>query len=127
MSGTDYLVDTNILIQLENGNSQVAEFINGKTLFIQFISELELLSKLGLTPTQQKIIEMLLDDCIILDMNREIKKQTIAIKQIHKVKLPDAIIAATAISFDLPLLTSDKGYKKIPELNLSYKLQEIQL
>jgi hypothetical protein len=34
MSGTDYLVDTNILIQLENGNSQVAEFINGKTLFI---------------------------------------------------------------------------------------------
>jgi PIN domain. len=83
---------------------------------------LELLSKLGLTPTQQKIIEMLLDDCIILDMNREIKKQTIAIKQIHKVKLPDAIIAATAISFDLPLLTSDKGYKKIPELNLSYKL-----
>jgi PIN domain. len=69
---------------------------------------LELLSKLGLTPTQQKIIEMLLDDCIILDMNREIKKQTIAIKQIHKVKLPDAIIAATAKAHAIELLTLDK-------------------
>jgi predicted nucleic acid-binding protein len=34
------------------------------------------------------------------------------------VKLPDAIIAATSLYLDLPLLTADVGFKKIPNLKL---------
>jgi len=34
------------------------------------------------------------------------------------VKLPDAIVAATAIYLDLPLLTADMGFNKIPHLKL---------
>ncbi|ASU35924.1 VapC toxin family PIN domain ribonuclease [Mucilaginibacter xinganensis] len=30
--------------------------------------------------------------------------------------MPDAVIAATAIYFDLPLFTMDKGFKKITDL-----------
>ncbi|MDR3184479.1 MAG: PIN domain-containing protein [Prevotellaceae bacterium] len=32
--------------------------------------------------------------------------------------MPDALIAATAIYLDIPLLTFDKGFKNIPELQL---------
>ncbi|WP_367278588.1 hypothetical protein [Mucilaginibacter sp.] len=32
------------------------------------------------------------------------------------MKLPDAVIAATAIYFDLPLFTMDKGFEKITDL-----------
>ena len=34
------------------------------------------------------------------------------------VKLPDAIIAATALYLDLPLLTADTGFQKIQDLKL---------
>jgi len=34
------------------------------------------------------------------------------------IKLPDAIIAATALYLDLPLLTADKEFSKIPDVKL---------
>ena len=37
----------------------------------------------------------------------------------YGIKLPDAIIAATAIKNNLPLLTADKGFKRVSELNLN--------
>ncbi len=36
------------------------------------------------------------------------------VKQQYNLKLPDAIIAATSICYDLPLLTCDKEFKKVP-------------
>ncbi|MBO5690919.1 MAG: PIN domain-containing protein, partial [Spirochaetaceae bacterium] len=36
----------------------------------------------------------------------------------YKIKLPDAIVAATAISYNVPLLTADKEFNKIKGLNL---------
>lgn len=36
----------------------------------------------------------------------------------HKTKLPDAIIAATAIVNKIPLITADKAFEQIEELNL---------
>ncbi len=60
----------------------------------------------------------MLSDCIIIDINPSIKNTTIEIRQKHKVKLPDAIIAATANSLDLPLVTADKDFKTIEDLTL---------
>ncbi|MCL2074236.1 MAG: PIN domain-containing protein [Marinilabiliaceae bacterium] len=34
------------------------------------------------------------------------------------MKLPDAIIAAISIKYNLPLVTSDKDFRKIPNLDL---------
>ena len=36
----------------------------------------------------------------------------------YKTKLPDAIVAASAIVNNLPLITADKGFNQIEELNL---------
>jgi predicted nucleic acid-binding protein len=41
-----------------------------------------------------------------------------AIRQNNKIKLPDAIIAATAMQYGLPLVTADKGFSKITNLDL---------
>jgi hypothetical protein len=35
-----------------------------------------------------------------------------------KIKLPDAIIAATAMYLDLPLLTFDSDFARVPQLKL---------
>ncbi|MEY4538677.1 MAG: hypothetical protein RLZZ306_434, partial [Bacteroidota bacterium] len=47
----------------------------------------------------------------------EIVEKTIEIRRIYKIKLPDALIAATAIVFDLTLVSrNDKDFTQIPEL-----------
>jgi predicted nucleic acid-binding protein len=51
-------------------------------------------------------------------LNNEIKAISIAAKQISKAKTPDAIVAATAIYLNLPLITADIGFNKIIDLNL---------
>ena len=53
-------------------------------------------------------------------MNIEIKKRAIQIKQKYKIKLPDAIIAATAILYNIPFITADADFKVITELNLIF-------
>jgi predicted nucleic acid-binding protein len=118
MNGHRLLVDTNIFIMLLDGNERIADILEGNTVFTSFVSELELLSAQGLKIGQIRVIENLLSDCTIVDINSLIKSTTLKLRRKHKLKLPDAIIAATAITLDIPLLTSDKGFKTIEGLTL---------
>jgi len=49
-------------------------------------------------------------------MNSRLKEKYIEIRKNHSLKLADSIIAATAIAFDLPLITADKQFKNIKRL-----------
>src|SRR5690606_31945106 len=118
MSGSDYLVDTNILIHLGNGDEVITEFLNGKMLFISFITEMELLGKPGLSRENINLIQSLIDRCILIDLNHEIKLEAIKIRRNYRLKLPDAIIAASSMYLRLPLLTMDKHFGKIKEVEL---------
>ena len=61
-------------------------------------------------------VEEFLNNCIIVDLNQAIKRLTIDLKRSYKIKLPDAIIAATSIYINVPLISADKGFEKISEL-----------
>jgi predicted nucleic acid-binding protein len=56
----------------------------------------------------------------VIEMNAEIKNKAIQIKQKYKLKLPDAIIASTAILYNLPFISADSDFKNIKELNLIF-------
>jgi predicted nucleic acid-binding protein len=116
MSGDSILADTSLIINLFNGVKEIEELISGRSLFISVISEIEVLSFPNITPSEKTLIKDFLSGCYIIDMEPAIKDITIEIRSKYKVKLPDAIIAATAIYFDLPLFTMDKGFKKIADL-----------
>ena len=120
MSGSDFLVDTNILIHLGNGNHAITDFLHGKDIFISFITEMELLSKPGLKSDSIKIIQSMIDSCVLVEFNHEIKSEAIKLRRNFRLKLPDAIIASTAKYLHLPLLTSDKDFKKISDLELLF-------
>ncbi|MBN1599942.1 MAG: type II toxin-antitoxin system VapC family toxin [Bacteroidales bacterium] len=117
MSGNKIFVDTNTLIYLLDGDSSLADILNQRNIYISFITQLELLGYPEITEEDQFQIENLLDNCVIIDINN-IKTQVIGIKRKYNLKIPDCIIAATAVYLDLPLITSDKEFKKIEELNL---------
>ena len=53
-----------------------------------------------------------------MELTDDIKNITINIRQSKKIKLPDAIIAATAIHYKLPLISADSGFKNISALTL---------
>jgi predicted nucleic acid-binding protein len=55
----------------------------------------------------------------VININDEIIEKTIKLRKSYKIKLPDAIIAATAISYGLTLVTRNtKDFKNIPGLKV---------
>ena len=119
MNGIDFLVDTNFLIHLNQGEPFVESLLD-YGLAVSFITEIELLGAFSISKIQRSQFKNLLDDCLVLDMNYQIKKECIAIRNKYKIKIPDAIIAATAIIYNIPLITSDKGFDKIKEIDLLF-------
>jgi len=117
MSGTKLLADTNILIYFLEGNPQY-EMLADEVSAISVISEIEMLGHTGIATDQAKIIREFLDSFEIFELTPGIKEIAISLKQQQRLKLPDAVIAATAIYHDLVLFTSDRDFKKIKGLNL---------
>jgi len=118
MSGKSIVSDTNPLIYLLQGNSLAEEYLDGRQVWISVISELELFGKKGLKPTEILVIQDLVDHCFITDLNPGIKKYTKELLQNTNLKLPDAIVAATALYLDLPLLIADIQFRQIDGLKL---------
>jgi predicted nucleic acid-binding protein len=117
MSGTKFLADTNILLYLLAGNESVKAFLRDD-LYISEITMIELLGLKGISAQQLSIRRGLLDACYIVYLNEAIRDLAITIRQAKTIKIPDAIIAATALQMGIPLLTADKGFKKLQNLPL---------
>ena len=75
------LVDTNIILYLFSGDARVAEFLQGQVLYLSFITELELLGYPGLTQNEEKTIREFLEECVIIDINRQIKDEAIQLRK----------------------------------------------
>ena len=120
MSGNKLFLDTNIVLYLLQGDKTLAEVLNNKQIHISFITQLELLSFAGLSRKETNVINELLKECVIIDINSEIKNLTIHNRKRYKLKLPDSIISATSLYLDLPLITADGDFKKIEELDLIF-------
>jgi len=65
------------------------------------------------------VLHNFIDDAMVFELEKEIKFKTAEIRKAHKIKLPDAIIAATALAYDLTLLTRNViDFNDIEGLNL---------
>ena len=117
MNGNDnILVDTNLFIYYFDGINSAKQALSGKKIHFSFITEIELLGTGRISNAQEKMIKEVLSFQTKYSYSPEIEKITIAIKKAQKIKIPDAIIAATAIVNEIPLLTSDKAFGRIKDL-----------
>ena len=117
MNGNEILADTNAIIYFVNGNSCMKPYENA-TVSVSIISEMELLSFPKITDQETDNIKEVISDCNEINIDDSIKNMTIELRKKYSIKLPDSIIAATAICHGLPLVTADKGFSKIEELDL---------
>jgi predicted nucleic acid-binding protein len=124
--GTGYLLDTNVIIdfcaeRLPNSSYSKLNSIIDNSPQISVINKIELLS-FSIVPDQ---IILFTQFASIIPLSEEIIAITIDIRKKYKLKLPDAIIAASAINHDLTLISHNlSDFKKIEELQLmdSYSL-----
>lgn len=117
MSGFSFVADTNFLINVHEGLEKAEPFLDG-TVIISVISEIELLGWHKLSLSEKRKLIALLEDCVIIELIPEIKNIAIEIRQQQLIKTPDAIIAATSRFLQLPLVTSDKGFKKMTDIEI---------
>ncbi|MBV6641433.1 MAG: type II toxin-antitoxin system VapC family toxin [Cyclobacteriaceae bacterium] len=117
MSGNRSLADTNAFIYLLRKHPAVKPLIDTVWGY-SFITKIELLGKPGITQKEIETVKQMLDTCFIVPHSDAINELAIELKQDYHLKIPDAIIAATALYSDIPLITADKDFTKIKELDI---------
>ena len=75
--------------------------------FLSVITEIELLSFAGLNHDQEEVLHAFLDDVTVVTVDDEIKNTAIRLRRRHRLKVPDAIIVATALSLPAELVSND--------------------
>lgn len=108
--GAGYLADTNVLIDLVLGRLPAASAawldarLAAEQVAMSVVTRIELLTKTQ--PADEYATMLALVRSVqVLPLDEPVIQQTIALRQQHRVKLPDAIIAATALTHGQPLLT----------------------
>jgi predicted nucleic acid-binding protein len=107
------LLDTNVLIyHLKNSLSaelteQLALAIVAQQAYISVITRIEMLAWKGHTDLSLQQTSQLLAQLPELGFNEAVITQTIAVRKIYGLKLPDALIAATALVHGLQLVTAN--------------------
>lgn len=106
MSGK--LVDTNILIYLSKKKLKLEKIASpDDTLFISVITYMEVMGYAFNSNPEKALVEKMCSLFPIIELNSGIVEQVIAIRRNHKIKLPDAIILASAAVNKLELLTAN--------------------
>lgn len=123
--GIKYIWDTNIVIYFlqqqfpASGEKFMDNLINDSRPVISAITEIELLCWRSATEKDMKVLHNFISDAFVIELEKPIKYKTAEIRKKHKIKLPDAIIAATSMVYELSLLTRNiSDFDKIDGLDL---------
>jgi predicted nucleic acid-binding protein len=120
--GAGYLIDTNTIIDFsakrlpDKAHQYVAGVIDDSPQ-ISVINKIELL---GFSHVPEEIIAFT-ENAFVITLDDNIVAQSILLRKKYKIKLPDAIIAATALTFGLTIITNNtddfKGISALQVLN----------
>ena len=86
---------------------------------ISAITEIELLCWKTATEKDLELLHNFINNVVVIELEQPIKLMTAELRKTHLTKLPDAIIAATAIVYELTLLSRNvTDFNSIPEIKL---------
>jgi len=121
---TGYLFDTNILIywwadEIPPDQVPRIEHLLKTSFNISIITRIEFLGFPGFSGDLRQKSRDFLSYAIVLPLTPEVAERTIVLREKHSIKVPDAIIAATALTYDLTLITRNASdFKDIQELTI---------
>ncbi len=99
------LFDTNILIDYLNGNdASKKELASYRQRLISIVTWMEMLAG-SHNAEEADVIEMFMRDFRVVELTRGIAREAVEIRRTHRMKLPDAVIWATARAESALLVT----------------------
>ena len=112
MSGLKYLLDTNFILGILKSTPAVLENISFRKIRAaecgySAISRMELLGFPSITREEETIIREKLSRLVYIPLTGTIEDVVIDLRRKRRIKLPDAIIAATALCTGAELMTLD--------------------
>ena len=108
------LPDTNVALYLLGG--RLASPLPAGDHGVSVITEMGLLAWPSLTEDETAKVRAFLDSVILCDLTPRIRVQAVGIRREHRLKLPDAIICATALEHDAELWTNDSSLPRVAGL-----------
>jgi predicted nucleic acid-binding protein len=121
--GTGYLLDSNVIIgylagEIPAPGMATLSGIVDAVPHISVIAQIEVL-RFNDTPENEKVLADFIDTSVIHPLDNTVVQRTIALCKQNKIKLPDAIIAATALIENFTLVTRNvDDFKNISGLNV---------
>ena len=116
MSGKRYLLDTNAIIQLLSGNRAMCDIVaEADFLATSVICQLEFLSYPKLDDDARSTFLAFLSRIVVYDLmasDAELIREVASLRSTCGMKLPDAIIAATAFVNGCDIVTNDEHFNK---------------
>jgi len=116
-----YLIDSNVVIDYlagrlpDSGMSLVDQLVD-ETPQISVITKIEILG-FNTTPEADRLLAGFINASTVLLLDERVSEHTITLRKKYRIKIPDAIIAATALVHDSILLTHNTDdFKKIENL-----------
>lgn len=123
--GLKYLWDTHTAIYYlqqqfpPNAEKFIDAILQTDSPVISAITEIELLCWKTVNENDLQTLHNFIGDTTVIELELGIKFRTAEIRKAHKLKLPDAIIAASAIVYNLSLITRNTSdFKNIEGLKL---------
>ena len=116
-----YLIDTNSVIDyLDNKLSKsAAKKLDAEQLEISVITRMELLAWRNADAGQLAILEEFINSTTIWNLDEPIILKGIKVRKNCNIKLPDAIIAATALVYNRELVTrNNNDFKNVQGIKL---------
>ena len=122
MNGNRYVLDTNAIIALLQGNTQLIQLLqNANWIGISIISQIEFLVFSWLTQSDLQLFQQFIQRVEIVGLaagDPVLVDKIIEIRQQYRLKLPDAVIAAITIQNSASLVTADQEFAKINRLKV---------
>jgi predicted nucleic acid-binding protein len=113
---TRYLLDTNVALYFLGG--RLLNPLPTGEFYVSIISEMELLSYPSLSVDESLRIQEFLDQVILVGLDDDVKQMTISLRKKYRLKLPDAIICATASLNGAILLSNDAQLARVTEISV---------
>lgn len=116
MNGTKLLLDTDIVVSLFEGDSNLGSLLQNVEAYLSFASEIELLGSKYVNPEDQSWVDTFLEECHIVGIDSGVKELASYIQWHYELNLQEAIVAATSMSLCVPLLSQNAHFQRISEL-----------
>ncbi|MEO5917204.1 MAG: type II toxin-antitoxin system VapC family toxin [Luteolibacter sp.] len=114
------ILDTNIVIYAcQPGGEWLGPWTTHPEAALASVTRIEALGYPGISPEEETAILDFIRSSPIYALDDEVIEQAIHLRQQKKMKLGDAIIAATAMAYGIPLVTrNEDDFKHIAGLDL---------